>query len=448
MPYTAAVPFFVLVLAALIGLGCLSGQAFAFHSGGAGQCEGCHTMHNSFEGAAVHRGLPQFAAGPYLLLGSDQSSVCLNCHQQAGVLGPEGYLVSTALSDLPAGMPPRQLTPGGDFGWLRKDFAWVSTLGARQVSPGDRHGHNIISLDYGYTQDATLTEAPGGIYSAAQMQCTSCHDPHGSYRRNSDGSVARSGTPIGGSGSYDTSPNPGNFISVGVYRLLGGLGYAPSSYTLVPFVFPPPAAVAPTSYNRKETFFQTRVAYGSGMSEWCANCHFAIHNDHNQEVRGHPVGNGADLGAAVAANYNSYIKTGDITGTKATAYLSLVPFEEGIGLTHSLHDYTLLKVHAKSDNSYLQGPESTANVSCLSCHRGHASAWDSILRFPVGAAFMTGADPATGQPLYPGIDSTFANPDMAQGRSLAEHRQAAYDRLPTAFAPFQRVLCNKCHVMD
>ena len=40
----------------------------------------------------------------------------------------------------------------------------------------------------------------------------------------------------------------------------------------------------------------------------------------------HPVGQA--LGPTVRANYNAYVKSGDMTGSVATAYLSLVPFQE------------------------------------------------------------------------------------------------------------------------
>ena len=56
-------------------------NAYAFHSGGVAECEGCHSMHNSFEGAPNVTGRT-FAdgTGPYLLKANDQSGACLNCH--------------------------------------------------------------------------------------------------------------------------------------------------------------------------------------------------------------------------------------------------------------------------------------------------------------------------------------------------------------------------------
>ncbi|HEY4717242.1 MAG TPA: cytochrome C, partial [bacterium] len=64
----------ILIAAILITIG-LSGTAKAFHSGGVAECEGCHTMHNSFEGAQMTiNALPVGTTNAYLLKGQDQSS--------------------------------------------------------------------------------------------------------------------------------------------------------------------------------------------------------------------------------------------------------------------------------------------------------------------------------------------------------------------------------------
>src|SRR6185369_16732325 len=139
-------------------------------------------------------------------------------------------------------------------------------LGASTLSsPGDKHGHNIAAQDYGYYADAYNNSAPGGYYPATSLGCTSCHDPHGTYRRKADGSFSTTGAPIKGSGSLAASADPDALNNVGVYRLLGGVGYQPKSLG-GGFAFGnnPPAAVAPDTYNRSESATQTRVAYGTG----------------------------------------------------------------------------------------------------------------------------------------------------------------------------------------
>ncbi len=424
-------------LALLLGLESVS---VAFHSGGVGECDGCHSMHNSSEGMENVTGRALMTgAGPYLLKANDQSGACLNCHERVGDIGPTTFHISTPSIELESGIPPKQLTPGGDFAWLKKDYSWVSgPTGTIMNSAGDRHGHNIVAQDFLYLADKTNTQAPGGsaVYPSSSLGCTSCHDPHGRYRRNSDGSITTTGRPIAGSGSFKSSPSPNGTVSVGTYRMLAGQGYLPKSLSGgTPFSYGPPAAVAPDNANRSEAVTQTRVAYGAGMSEWCMNCHFNMHTPLYPGAANlhHPFGAAAKLGISYskADNYNRYVKTGDLTGLADTSYLSLVPFEEGTS------DYTVLKSHANADGSWLVGPDRTyAQVMCLSCHRAHASGWDGIMRWNTKSEFIS----------YNGYYAPSANPEYAQGRTEVEARQAYYDRpaLPT-FAPNQDSLCNKCH---
>jgi len=436
----------VIIVTALLAF-VLSGSAKAFHSGGVGECEGCHAIHNSREGAQMTiNALPAGTTNSYLLKGQDASSTCLNCHQHAGDTGPTGYHISTADADMPAGTAPLQLSPGGDFGWMKKTYSWVPRAGAAtEYSYGERHGHNVIAADFGYVADTTLTAAPGGTYGAENLSCISCHDPHGKHRRLNNG-LTRDSKPIKASGSYNNSPNPDANSAVGVYRLLGGKNYVPYSLSSVvsAFVNDPPVAVAPSDYNRAESSTQTRVAYGRGMSEWCANCHQNTHNESSGGNLSHPAGNNAKLQDSTVNNYNAYKKTGDLSGISAKSYLSLVPFEEGVA-DHTTTSYTRLKGNAVSNDSQPNGPNAAnANVSCMSCHRAHASGWDSIMRFPVGNEFMTVAD-GTGTPIYP--DPT-ANPAQAMGRTTAEFQKALYEHPATNFAAYQRALCNKCHAKD
>ena len=378
-------------------------------------------------------------ANESLLKSSDPSSTCLDCHQQTGDIGPKSFHVSTAISDMPSGAPPKQLAPAGDFGWLKKSYAWVpSAAGALQFSYGDRHGHNIVAYDYQYYADATNSTAPEGTYPSASLSCISCHDPHGKYRRDASGTISTTGTPIQGSGSHASSANPLAGFSVGVYRLLGGRNYQPKylngNYS---FMNDPPAAVAPDAYNRAETRTQTRVAYGSGMSEWCENCHTTMHNivssGTTTNPKTHPVGGLAKLGSTISSNYNIYIKTGVLTGTASTSFLSLVPFEEGTS------DYRTLQAHARTDDSYLVGPDaSNSQVMCLSCHRAHASGWDYATRWNTNSDYIVynGYYSQDGQPYQP----------YGQGRTEMEAQVAYYGMQESRFALNQDTLCHKCHV--
>lgn len=405
----------------------MGGPARAFHDGGVGACDGCHTMHGS------RAGEPPATPGAYLLQGSDASSVCLSCH---GDDVNRGYTVLT--SNVLPGYSPLNFGPAGDFAWLKKSFAWADLKGTVYSSPGERHGHNVVATDHGLARDPSRTTAPGGLYASADLSCISCHDPHGGYRIASDGSVATSGGPVASSGSYGAQPAQG--APVGSYRLLAGTGYAPRSAPLAPaFANRPPVAVAPLTYNRGEGTAQIRVAYGAGMSEWCANCHGALHTPLASQTSPfmHPSGATAKLSQTrIADVYNAYVKTGDLSGGPFTSYLSLVPFEEGST------DTVTLSMHARSDGSAAMGPNmGTENVMCLSCHRVHASGWDDMMRWNQKSDALV----IDGQ--WPGTDSVggAAGAIYAQGRTAAETRAAMYDRDPSAFATFQTSLCNKCH---
>ncbi|MFT3916396.1 MAG: cytochrome C [Anaeromyxobacteraceae bacterium] len=420
-------------------------NAYAFHSGGVAECEGCHSMHNSFEGAPNVTGRT-FAqgTGPYLLKANDQSGSCLNCHQAADT-APSSYHISTAgVTPYDTTTTPVENTPGGDFAWLKKTMnVTIRGTVAADGNPGERHGHNVVAADFGYVADPELTVAPGGTYPAANLGCQSCHDPHGRYRRFADGSVASTGLPIFGSGSYTNSANPIAGVSArGVYRILAGVGYQPKSLT-GSFAFTAPVfdAVVASSYNRSEGTTQTQYALGRNSSEWCANCHGEmLKNSYTSGMAGlrHPAGNGAKLTAEIADNYNRYITSG-ILGASANRYSTLVPFEYGF-TDSSIATYDGLKARAATPVA----ADTTTNVSCLSCHRAHASGFESMLRFFYLNEFMTVAD-ASNAAIY---DSSTTENKINYGYSQAQ-QQAAYNGRPaTAFGPWARSQCNKCHAKD
>ena len=363
-----------------------AGLKRSFHSGGEGECKECH-----------------IEKGP-ALKGADASSTCLRCHEAPmGTRNPTGYYVATNSGNLLAGMPPTQLTPGGDFGWLKKNYSW-NAPGSVGKSPGERHGHNIVALEYGYLEDSSYRVSPGGNYPSGSLSCTSCHDPHAKSSR-------------GGMGN-------------GSYRMLGGRGYKAGSGSGVVFSADPPIAVSPRVYNRAEDTTDTRVAYGTGMSEWCSNCHVS-----GCEGRTHPAGSCASCAGEVFYNYNAYRKSGDINGRYESAYSSLVPFEEGTSARE------LLEAHAQNNGSYLKGADARSNVSCLTCHRAHASGWNHMTRWNMETDFIV----YNGR--YPGVDNG-SPAAYAQGRTAAESRKALYDRPVSQFAAAQRSLCDKCHIKD
>jgi predicted CXXCH cytochrome family protein len=399
----------VLFIAVSLGL---VGTSYAFHSGGVAKCTGCHEMHG--------------AAGQSLLKGSDISSTCLNCHENPS---PGSYHISTPGSLLSPGVAPVQFTPGGDFAWLRKDYIF-SVNGALTKELGQTHGHNIIAADYGYTIDTDNPTAPGGTFPSSSLDCNSCHDSHGKGRWTTAETYSKTSGAIYTSGSYGALPATfatGEQLSTGVYRLLR----AQDSIDGVTFPNTPPVAVAPSDYNRSESYTQTRVAYGSGMSAFCGTCHPDMHSTAGTLI--HPQG--GTVSGTIVSNYNAYVMSGNMNGSSTNSYLSLVPYEEG--LTYSTANVTTLTSHAKTNDSNLTGMTAIAMVMCLSCHRAHASGWPEMMRWNNDSEFIVEAG------LYPGTDN--ADSGSAQGRSEAETAASYYNRNVTKFGAYQRSLCNKCH---
>jgi hypothetical protein len=369
--------------------------AGAFHKGGVAECDGCHTMHNSLGGERMTaNSLSSGTTNPYLLRGSTASGTCLNCHHTTAST-PSGYMVSSPRAGSPA--LPSQLTPGGDFGHFAR--------------------HNIVAAEYGYTRDSLVNFAPGGTYPVPTFSCISCHDPHGRYRHlPGTGEQALTGAAIRESGSYGAEPD--GATAVGVYRLLGGAGYQPKSLAGdFAFANPAPVAVCPPDYNRSEAAADTRVAYGTGMSEWCSNCHGKMHGDGSPEPGSfrHPAGRNARLGTLFAANYNRYdFRTGAVDADGSLAYSSLVPYEMGTDVRADLLTATLTTA----------GPSAagTENVACITCHRAHASGFNDLGRWRFDSVILWGV-PLPRSIQYYGRDQGY-------------------------FAPYQRSLCNKCHVKD
>ena len=448
----------ILIAAVLLSLG-MSSTGYAFHSGGVAECEGCHTMHNSSGNVQMNsvngHQTAQFQGKKFLLKGTDNSSTCLNCHSGATL---SSYHVLTF--PLPAaGAAPTNYTPGGDFAWVTMSQTQPAGSHAGNTA-GERHGHNVVASDFNLVADTTLTTAPGGSYAASALSCASCHDPHARARViDTNGTIAyptfgQAVLPIGGSGSYSTSGSPDASTALGVYRILAGSNYSQMSYTNpLAFNADPPVASAPATYNRAESTSDTRVAYGKNMSEWCSNCHRAIHNDNVNAANTaliHPAGNNALLsatandlagnaaGTTIANIYNAYKKSGDLTGTSATSYDSLIPYEEG---TNNL---TTLQGHAVFNGSVTSGPAAGANVMCLSCHRAHASGFSSMTRWDNKDEILV----ADG--VWPGSDVVGNTEAVATslGLSQAQYQAAMYGRPATRYAFVQRSLCNKCHAKD
>lgn len=412
----------MLLVAAVAVIVGLSGTSFAFHSGGVAECMGCHNIHDAQSTSA-------------LLNNTDTTSTCAgggtSCHGEQTF---SGYHVLTTAASMPAGTAPLNMTPGGDFGWVLKDYTWIPRGTTVESSLGRRHGHNVVAADIpGFVYDADNNAAPpgGGVMDPGLLSCNSCHDNHGKLRRLSDGTVTTTGAPIIGSGSYTNSTLPAAGQAVGIYRLLRGPGSsAGDGGNTFTATF---NAVVASSYNRAEDTSGTAMAYGAGVSDWCATCHpdmlSATSSKHT-----HPTNQG--FSATVKDTYNSYIGSG-LTGNPNFDTLS----------PYANDNVTSLATLQADANNAARDASTSSRVMCLSCHRAHASGFDFMTR-----SNMTGNEFIAVDAQFPGTDATgiSSQTKYAQGRTVRETK-AAYNRSTAAtwpYASYQRSLCNKCHAKD
>lgn len=352
----------VIMAAALITFG-LGGISMAFHDDGVARCAGCHTMHNSQDGTTMTD-----TPGSYLLKMSDPSSTCLDCHAGYGQMTTNGSGYGSA----------------GDFYWLTKTFSWEAH-GHTSYSYGRTHGHNIIALDYNLpSPDPVLTTSPGGSFDSSELACSSCHDPHG----EGDGALL-----LWGSEKSNFNADAPILKSLSRRTVIGESG-----------------EVSDTNH----------VAYGSGVSDWCGNCHggFLLGDEM------HPVNE--QLGTTLAANYNEYVSTSDRLGDSTTAYWEIVPFETNLPLEQ-----------LETMNNSTAGPTSSSKVMCLSCHRAHATAFPDIGKWDFSATFIT-------EDSHPQAGDTGASADDVANKYYGR----VFDDGDGTESQLQRSLCNKCHAQD
>jgi len=386
---------FILIAVFAVAIG-FSSTADAMHGGGVGHCDACHSMHNSADNpVGVGRDGPTGATPNNILTkGSDASSTCLNCHKRNGGYG----VLSTDGSNK---------TSGGDFWWVANDYSYPGR-GGSATDPGMNRGHNIIAADYGLTVvDSDNLTAPGGTYASGLLGCTSCHDAHGQV----EGGTKEGSMPISVSGSYGAEdPTDGSIH--GNYRILGDSEYNAGNRDADDYDFTVDAPVAHANGSNGYS-----VDYGSGMSEWCSNCHEFV------GAAMHVAGSSALLNG-FATNYNSYIATGDWVaggGNSATSNDGIVPFERGED------DGSLL------DETSTVGPDSGSNVMCLTCHRAHGSAYSNAGRWDFEAELLADSNVLNATDL-----PATAVPNYARGVAVD------FD----VFGPYQRSFCNKCHAQD
>jgi len=304
----------------------------------------CHLMHQDEPGGP--------AIGDALLTHDSASDLCLSCHaaNYGAVMGSDPLV------------PPTEMG-AGNFVFLLEDNLNDGPDGATNPIPGDAAGHNINAPGHGLSSDPTYATSPGGNFPSSQMSCTSCHDPHGNTN----------------------------------YRFLYGLGQGPSQGSGLgwTFSYAAPVAVGLNVVAGAPETNSNHVAYRSGMSAWCGNCHRDYVTNEHKATLGFEHRTDDTMDGDIVDRYNVYNGTVDPAGgSPLTAYLAAVPFED-----------------ANSTVGRTGGPVTTSRIMCLTCHRAHASSAPASGRWDFNVSTLGQDGAASGS--YP-IPNPYTVPNQTQ----------------------------------
>lgn len=313
-----------------------------------GPCVACHTMHNSQNNSAMNFDLST-TPNPILLRGT-----CLGCHaRNVNTRIYQGYVPQVRHTDGTGDLA------GGNFGYLFNSPA-VDPLDAVAVANKYTVGHNVI--DFVTVPEGTLTVPPGDQNSTGitnlNFTCAGQFGCHG------DRTVSGSMAGISGShhanavGSINTPTSSGQS-----YRFLKGVkGFEDTRWEDI------------TSTTTHNVYFgvifgsaaeSTKTTPGAAtISGLCGECHGLFHGPTVGEVRSatqwlrHPTD--AILPGTAGSEYNSYRGA-----NLALVYDTRAP----IGKPAAPVAPVAIVVPG------------TDVVTCLSCHKAHASANADILRW-------------------------------------------------------------------
>lgn len=218
----------------------------------------------------------------------------------------------------------------GNFVFLLEDNLNDATGGASSPIAGRAAGHNVVAPAFGLTQETRYSMSPGGSFPVDELGCSSCHDPHG---------------------------RGGFRMLLGAGETQGFVTFSAAAPNAVGLALVPGAVETRTSHS----------AYRSGMTDWCGNCHGRYHEQLGAPFE-HPIDE--PFSAGVIDQYNEYDGVTNPTGgSSLNAYLPEVPFEDPTAAISST-----------------AGPSPSSRLSCLSCHRAHASSAPAAGRWDFAVA--------------------------------------------------------------
>jgi len=351
-----------------------------------GVCSNCHTMHNSQDGQPIVKfggwdpsngqqtGSISDEPQEYLLI-----SNCIGCHTNAvddktiitiGPSGGESYIPIVYNASVEPNYPEEPTASGSSNALAGGNFYWIE-------HDGDEYGHNVISR-----ADSLLTEAPG-----RNQGCTdSCHYSLYQWRfpwPNSEGQGCPScHTPAHHKGGSSTAVAD---EEDGWYRFLGKKHSQGPDRPILKGLEDPDwqQTVSPADHNE----YWDTWDYGpgnAGISKFCAACHGNFHSTRygpwagNGGFKGGP---GGGWHTAPWFRHPAGIFLPDFG--ESSKYNTDGSGDEGVpGSYNPVAPVSRQDVDSYSAPSEVVTVGSSGDmVSCISCHRAHASPYPDMLRW-------------------------------------------------------------------
>jgi len=386
-------------------------------------CAGCHRAHTSVSTITWQDTTGGDHAALLVSSATEMWQFCYACHDatsqgaetnvQQGIY--EGTLYGTNGGILNGGGFESLDQTATTSTHMYKGSSW-GAYGGGYFGTGVQFTSSPSNAGQGSGGNPTSPSFMNGTGNAIKMDCSTCHDPHGSpnyriLRTQVNGNLVGQYTPVPGN---PADPNPDGFVSSvetgwpdGGFRLHTPYpGYQPNYTTAM--------------YAKGYNMTNNTINATKGMSGWCAGCHNTYLGSETTQTKTNSLGETTSY-QAFASVYNAGDGSGLALRHKHPINVPLTNYN-GPDKSSMIVDSAL-----PLDHSISQQGDSTNHssdwIECLTCHRAHGTGADMI-----GWASNAGAG------------------SVVDTDGVARNAFPSQNAVPSALLRFDnRGVCERCH---
>jgi cytochrome c553 len=338
-------------------------------------CAGCHRAHTSVSSITWQDNAGDLNSALLISSATSIQEFCYACHDgnslgadtnvQDGVyLGNTNGVTGAVLNgggftDI-AGTPVTSWHVTNSGSPVVKWGAWGGGFFTRSAVNTDTNG--TPAADDPYTAEVGDSRSLGQS-TAIKMDCTTCHDPHGSPNYRILKSMVL-GNYVGGYQSNvttPTDPNPDGWVSsvetgwpIGGFRLHTGYPQYQPNYTTA--MYSKGYDMLPVALGG--SIVTTNAA--KGMSGWCVGCHSVYMTKESTYNAGDDYGNALAVGMALRHRHPINVPLSNYDGPDKASMI--------------VTDVTVPLAHSPGTETGAPANRSEDWIECLTCHRAHGTA--------------------------------------------------------------------------